>query len=97
MEHNKAPGPDGFDDVVVSVGGTPSEGVDVEGSSFLSVKNLKGSQHRKQKISYATRRKKPKQDHDLLDGGSNKEIESHPRRKPIVFCRGRGWLVDPRN
>ena len=47
------------------------------------------------KIPTHTRRNKPKTRSDLRDVGS-KEIESHPRRKTWVFCRRRGWLVDPR-
>ena len=48
-------------------------------------------------FSYATSGINPK-DLDLLDASSEKEIQSFTLEdRTNVFCRCRGWLVDPRN
>ena len=53
--------------------------------------------HRKQNFSYETSGRNPK-DLDLLDEGSEDEIQSLTLEdRTNVFCRCRGWLVDPRN
>ena len=46
------------------------------------------------KIRTQRRGIKPKQDHDLLDGGSKKEIESHPRRKTERVLASRSPQLD---
>ena len=57
---------------------------------------MKGSLHRKQKNSYETSGRNPT-DLDLLDEGSEEEIQSLTLEERANVFRFRGWLVDTRN